>query len=55
MRIMTVLQEQDNSRQEPLSHCEPAAQLLSCCFKKHLERDDSVVCISTCTVCEGVR
>lgn len=55
MRIMTVLQEQDNSRQEPLSHCEPATQLLSCCLKKHLERGDSAVCISACTVCERVR
>ena len=24
-------------------------------FEKHLERDDSAVCISACTVCEGVR
>ena len=45
MRIMTVLQEQDNLRQEPLSHCEPAVELLNCCLKNTL-RETTVRCVS---------
>lgn len=37
MRIMTVLQEQDISREEPLSNCETASELFKMLFQKRPE------------------